>query len=114
MRRLSAPALATQMSSELADAWQQFAGLVIQEFIYDCWWSCLSPDTCFPAHVRGVLNGAFAALLKRGKTLNVHTCSTRILDSLAVRAALWPPGVRLLCCDMLRSCIAMCLLQSGM
>ena len=74
-----------QMSSELADAWQQFSSLVTQEFIYDCWWSCLSPDTRFPAHVRAVLNSAFAALLHRGKALSVHTCSTRILDSLAVR-----------------------------
>ena len=81
------------MSRELADAWQHFSNLVTQEFIYDCWWGVLSPDTKFPAHTRMLLNNAFAGLLRRAKMLHLHSCSSHILDSLAVRACSQLAGI---------------------
>jgi len=59
-------------SEVVSEAWFSFAGHIVQEFIYDTWYSHLTPDKEFPAEVRALLNSAFGRLAKRGKALNVH------------------------------------------
>ena len=58
-------------SDVVSEAWFSFAGHIVQEFIYDTWYSHLTPDKEFPAEVRALLNGAFGRLAKRART-NVH------------------------------------------
>ena len=74
-----------QLSPELADAWEHFADMVVQEFVYDAWWGALSPDARFPALVRHALNSAAATLVARATRISVHDASVHILHSLAVR-----------------------------
>eukprot|EP00889_Picochlorum_renovo_P007756 jgi/Picre1/34786/NNA_002252.t1 len=45
-------------SDVVSEAWFSFAGHIVQEFIYDTWYSHLTPDKEFPAEVRALLNGA--------------------------------------------------------
>lgn len=52
----------------VADAWEAFAGAIVQEFIYDAWWSYLSPDTAFPAEVRRLLHDAFGGGAARARS----------------------------------------------
>jgi hypothetical protein len=73
------------MTPELADAWEQFSNMIIQDFIYDAWWGVLSPDTHFPSLVRDLLNNAAACLVNRAKEVSINNASIQILDSLAVR-----------------------------
>jgi hypothetical protein len=80
-----------QMTPELADAWEKFSNMIIQEFIYDTWWGALSPDTHFPALVRDLLNNAAACLVTRGKDVNLNYATIHIVHSLAVRPLLVSP-----------------------
>lgn len=80
--------LPLQIKPELADEWDRFSGVVLQEFIYDAWWGRLSPDLRFVAHTRFVFNDAFAALLQRGRALSPHCVLCHILDSVSVRTTI--------------------------
>jgi hypothetical protein len=79
------------MTPELADAWEKFSNMIIQEFIYDMWWGALSPDTHFPALVRELLNNAAACLVTRAKEVDLNHATIHIVHSLAVRP--FPPAV---------------------
>ncbi|KAI3433581.1 hypothetical protein D9Q98_003392 [Chlorella vulgaris] len=54
------------------EAWSRFAGSIIQEFIYDTWYTSLTPDKEFPAEVRRLLNMAFARLAQRSRQLDLR------------------------------------------
>jgi len=59
-------------SSVVAAAWERFSGAIIQEFIYDSWWSYLSPpDREFPAEVRWLLHHAFGEVARRARSPRV-------------------------------------------
>jgi hypothetical protein len=76
-----------QMTEELALAWQHLSDLIIQDFIYDAFWSEMSPDTQFPKQVRQLLNDVFAILVHRSRCLSLHSSSCSVIDSLTVRLA---------------------------
>ena len=59
-------------SPEVVAAWEVLSGAVVQEFIYDSWWSSLSPDVDFPAAVRGALNAAFGEVARAARGLDVR------------------------------------------
>jgi len=59
-------------SPQVVAAWEVLSGAVVQEFIYDSWWSSLSPDVDFPAAVRGALNAAFGEVARAARGLDVR------------------------------------------
>ena len=61
-------------------AWALFAGHIVQEFIYDTWYSSLTPDTEFPASIRALLNAEFGRLAKRAKKVNLMLLVSQALD----------------------------------
>lgn len=67
-------------SEVVANAWFSFAGHIVQEFIYDTWYSHLTPDTEFPAEVRALLNAVFGRLAKRAKKVNMNLLFAQILE----------------------------------
>lgn len=70
-------------SDVVSEAWFSFAGHIVQEFIYDTWYSHLTPDKEFPAEVRALLNGAFGRLAKRARTnLHLHQLCCDLVDML--------------------------------
>jgi hypothetical protein len=67
-------------SEVVANAWFSFAGHIVQEFIYDTWYSHLTPDTEFPAEVRGLFNAAFGRLAKRAKKVTFKVLIAQFLE----------------------------------
>lgn len=67
-------------SEVVANAWFSFSGHIVQEFIYDTWYSHLTPDTEFPAEVRGLFNAAFGRLAKRAKKVTIKVLIAQILE----------------------------------
>ena len=67
-------------SEVVANAWFSFAGHIVQEFIYDTWYSHLTPDTEFPAEVRGLFNAAFGRLAKRAKKITIKVLIAQMLE----------------------------------
>lgn len=55
-------------SDEVAAAWERLSGAIMQEFIYDAWFSYLSPDREFPVEVRRLLNHAFGEVARRARS----------------------------------------------
>lgn len=58
-------------------AWESFCGSIIQEWIYDSWFSMISPDREFPAEVRRLMNEAFAEIAQRAKKVDLRTLLLR-------------------------------------
>ena len=76
-------------SSIVAAAWDGFCGSIIQEFIYDLFYSQLTDDCEFPAEIRKALNNIFGQLCLRAKRVDLGSLlirdSTRVLiEQLAV------------------------------
>lgn len=67
-------------SPQVEKAWALFAGHIVQEFIYDTWYSSLTPDTEFPASIRALLNAEFGRLAKRAKKVNIMLLVSQALD----------------------------------
>ena len=60
------------VSSKVVEtAWETLCGSIVQEFIYDMWYSSLSPDREFPAEVRRILNKGFGRLAARARKVNL-------------------------------------------
>jgi hypothetical protein len=55
-------------SAAVAAAWERLSGAVVQEFVYDSFYSYLTPDREFPAAVRGLLNAAFGEAARRARS----------------------------------------------
>lgn len=53
-------------------AWSTLSGSIIQEFLYDSFYSYLTPDREFPAEARRVLNGAFGQLASRARRVDLR------------------------------------------
>lgn len=64
-------------------AWESFCGSIIQEWIYDSWFSMLSPDREFPAEIRRLMNEAFAEIAQRAKKVDLRTLLLRWVFFLA-------------------------------
>lgn len=58
-------------SPEIADAWERLAAAVVQEFVYDSFWSYVSPDTELPSEVRRLLHSVFGAAAARARAARV-------------------------------------------
>eukprot|EP00890_Picochlorum_soloecismus_P004147 jgi/Picsp_1/4733/NSC_02102-R1_protein len=70
-----------QVGSEaVCAAWENLAGAIVQEFIYDSWYSHLTPDTQFPAEVRALLNSAFGRLSQRAKSVEIRQIVSEICE----------------------------------
>ena len=70
-----------QVGSEaVCAAWENLAGAIVQEFIYDSWYSHLTPDTQFPAEVRALLNAAFGQLSQRAKKVQIRQVVSEICE----------------------------------
>ncbi|KAF6266509.1 PXA domain-containing protein [Scenedesmus sp. NREL 46B-D3] len=74
-------------SEVVATAWDKLCNSIIQEFIYDAWFSRLSPDREFPAEVRWQLNHAFGQASRRAKRLDwtsllIRDCSAALGSTL--------------------------------
>ncbi|EFN59116.1 hypothetical protein CHLNCDRAFT_137916 [Chlorella variabilis] len=54
------------------EAWVRFCGSIVQEFIYDIWYSTITPDMEFPAEVRRLLNSGFGQLAQRARQLDLR------------------------------------------
>lgn len=65
---------------QVEKAWALFAGHIVQEFIYDTWYSSLTPDTEFPASIRALLNAEFGRLARRAKKVNLMLLVSQALD----------------------------------
>jgi len=61
-------------------AWAIFGGSIVQEFIYDTWYSSLTPDKEFPASIRAMLNANFGRLAKRAKRVNLVLLASQALE----------------------------------
>ena len=69
-------------SSVVSLAWEGLCGSIVQEFIYDTWYSHLTPDKQFPAEVRSLLNNAFGRLAYRVKMVNLQAVVADLSDLL--------------------------------
>ena len=58
-------------SEVVQNAWETLCGSIVQEFVYDTWYSGLSPDKEFPAEVRRILNIAFGYLSERARKIDL-------------------------------------------
>ena len=58
-------------------AWESFCGSIVQEWVYDSWFSILSPDREFPAEIRRLLNEAFAEVSQRAKKIDLRAVLIR-------------------------------------
>ena len=65
---------------QVEKAWALFSGHIVQEFIYDSWYSSLTPDTEFPASIRALLNAEFGRLSKRAKKVNLLLLASQALE----------------------------------
>ena len=53
-------------------AWDAFGGAIVQEFVYDSWWSALTPDADFPRIVRASLNALFGEAAAAARRIDVR------------------------------------------
>lgn len=58
-------------------AWESFCGSIVQEWIYDTWYSLITPDREFPAEIRRLLNEAFAEIAQRARKVDLRTLLLR-------------------------------------
>ncbi|CAL8462775.1 g2308 [Coccomyxa elongata] len=62
-----------QVASPVVEhAWETLCGSIIQEFVYDTWYSVLTPDREFPREIRRILNTAFGELAGRARRADVR------------------------------------------
>ncbi|KAL6776573.1 CPLD29 [Auxenochlorella protothecoides x Auxenochlorella symbiontica] len=59
-------------SDVVAHAWHLLCGSIVQEFIYDVWYSAVTPDCEFPAKIRALLNDAFGKLAARSRQADLR------------------------------------------
>lgn len=45
--------------------------VAVSQFVYDAWWSMLTPDKEFPKEVRRILNTAFGELAGRAREIDM-------------------------------------------
>jgi len=58
-------------------AWESFCGSIIQEWVYDAWFSMISPDREFPAEIRRLMNEAFAEIAQRARRVDLRALLLR-------------------------------------
>jgi len=70
-----------QVGSEaVCAAWENLAGAIVQEFVYESWYSHLTPDTQFPAEIRALLNSAFGRLSQRANRVDIRKVVSEIIE----------------------------------
>ena len=67
---------------EVCRAWELLCGSIVQQFIYDTWYSAMTPDKDFPARVRAMLNEAFGRLAQRTKAVDLGAVLCDACDAL--------------------------------
>mmetsp|Transcript_13710 Transcript_13710/g.41406 ORF Transcript_13710/g.41406 Transcript_13710/m.41406 type:complete len:1265 (+) Transcript_13710:304-4098(+) len=63
-------------------AWETLCGSILQEFVYDAWFGCMSPDREFPAEIRRALNCAFGELAVRSRRVDPRAILKDLSDLL--------------------------------
>ncbi|CAG9467049.1 unnamed protein product [Pedinophyceae sp. YPF-701] len=65
-------------------AWELLSDSIIQEFIYDAWWTQITDDRQLPAEARRLLNNLFGELSSRAKDLDLRPLLLRDVPDLLV------------------------------